>query len=217
MKRAITQANNYAPSEMAFSLKTLQEASTLLSVFENSQRLYKQSYREQVKASKSLQDLMKKAKLYISHFIQVFNLAVLRGEIKVDCKSLYGIAPDDFNVPDMVSDAGVMEWGEKVINGEQERLATGGSPIYNPAIAKVKVHFDMFKEAYFQQKIYQKNTTRTLDNLASLRGSMDAVILEVWNQVEDKFRDGNEHSLEKCREYGLVYYYRKGEQMNVFD
>ena len=54
---------------------------------------------------------------------------------------------------------------------------------------------------------------RSLEKLASMRGQADEIILDVWNQVEARF--GNLPAgprLDKCREYGLIYYYRTGEK-----
>lgn len=33
--------------------------------------------------------------------------------------------------------------GTEIIDGENERIRNGGSPIYNPTIAKVQVHFEV--------------------------------------------------------------------------
>ena len=218
LRSAIEQEKSREIHEYTIALATWEEAKAFLPVFENTQQHYKRTYEEQVKANKYLQETMKLARLYISHFIQVLNLAVIRNEIKAEHKTLYGLQPDNFNIPNMINDAGVLEWGELIIKGERERMSRGGSPIYNPAIAKVIVHFDIFKETYFKQKIYQRNTARSLEKLGQLREQADTIILNIWNQVEDKFKDPSDPtSIEKCREYGLIYYYRKEEQLNVFD
>ncbi len=218
LRCAVEEEKSYEIHKGAIAPKTLEDARVFLPMFENAQQFYKQAYQEQVNASKMLQELMKQARMYISHFIQVFNLAIIRNEVKAEHKTLYGMEPDSSSVPDMINDTSVLEWGERIIKGERERISQGGSPIYNPAIAKVTVHFEMFKDAYFKQKIYQRNTNRALEKLGLLRDQADSIILEIWNQVEDKFKEASDPaSLEICRRYGLVYYYRKGEQMNVFD
>ena len=66
-------------------------------------------------------------RLYISHFIQVLNLAVLRDEIKPVHKELYDL-PEANVVPDLLSEAALVEWGRKIIEGEQRRTSQGGSP-----------------------------------------------------------------------------------------
>ena len=218
LRSAVEEEMTHEIHKGALTPITLETARFFLPLFENAQLHYKIAYQEQINASKALQDLMKQARLYISHFVQVFNLCIIRHEVKAEHKTLYGMTPDSFSVPEMISDASVLEWGERIIKGERQRISQGGSPIYNPTIAKVTVHYDMFKDAYFKQKIYQRNTNRALEKLGLLRDQADTIILDVWNQVEDKYRDTSDPaSLEICRRYGLIYYYRKGEQMNVFD
>ncbi|WP_302592586.1 hypothetical protein, partial [uncultured Bacteroides sp.] len=175
---------------------------------------YTQCYSNQSRASRKHQANVKNARLYVSHFIQVLNLAVLRDEIKVTHKRLYGL-PDANSVPDLLSEASLAEWGKKIIEGEQQRISQGGIPIYNPTIARVKVHYDIFLDSYERQKNYQVLTGRSLDELASMRARADELILDIWNQVEAKFQDitPNELRLDKCRDYGLVYYYRSGEKI----
>ena len=47
-----------------------------------------------------------------------------------------------------------------------------------------------------------------------MRTRADELILDIWNQVEEKFRNisPNELRLDKCRDYGVIYYYRTGEK-----
>ena len=169
----------YNVRDLAITLKTLFEARNFLHRFEAAQIYYTQCYDNQSRASRKHQMNVKTARLYISHFIQVLNLAVLRDEIKVAHKELYGL------------------------------------PIYNPTIARVKVHYDIFLESYERQKNYQALTNRSLDELASMRDRADELILDIWNQVEAKYQDvtPNDTRLEKCRDYGLIYYYRSSEKI----
>lgn len=81
----------------------------------------------------------------------------------------------------------------------------------------MKVHYDIFVEGYERQKNFQSATARALEALAAMRQEADALILDIWNQVEAKFEQivPNEKRLELCRSYGLVYYYRTSEKMKV--
>ena len=214
LKTAVAKGELYNVRDLAITLKTLFEARNFLQRFEAAQIYYTQCYENQSRASRKHQANVKTARLYISHFIQVLNLAVLRDEIKVAHKALYGL-PDTNTVPDLLSEAALVEWGKKIIDGEQRRISQGGIPIYNPTIARVKVHYDIFLESYERQKNYQALTARSLDELASMRNRADELILDIWNQVEAKFQDitPNESRLEKCRDYGLVYYYRSSEKI----
>ena len=70
-------------------------------------------------------------------------------------------------------------------------------------------------ESYERQRNLQALTARSLETLASMRSEADALILDIWNQVEAKYQDvtPNDTRLEKCRDYGLIYYYRSSEKV----
>ena len=188
------------------------EAKRFLTIFEKQQSLYKQTYENQINANKRYQQIVYNARLYISHFIQVFNLSIIRGDIKIKHKSYYKLDPEVHNVPDLSTESALMKWGKNIIDGENERIRKGGLPIYNPAIAKVKVHYEIFKEYKITQQIHQQATARQLKELTKLRAKGDAIILKIWNEVENHFKDLHPYyRLKNCKEYGLIYYYRKGE------
>ena len=214
LKSAVGKGDIYNVYDLAFSLKTLSEARNFLAKFEAAQVYYTQCFANQAKASHKHQTNVKTARLYISHFIQVLNMAVIRAEVKVSQKQFYGLPLDNYNVPDLTSESAMIEWGSKIIQGEKRRTAQGGIPIYNPTIAKVKVHYDIFIDSYERQKNLQSLTNRSLDMLASMRDKADRLILDIWNQVEAKFQEvlPNEKRLEMCRDYGVVYYYRTNEK-----
>ncbi|WP_195660986.1 MULTISPECIES: hypothetical protein [Bacteroides] len=215
LKSAVGKGDVYNNvNELAISLNTLSEARNFLSKFEIAHNYYAQCYDNQVKESPKHQSNVKTARLYISHFIQVLNLSVLRSEVKPIHKKLYCLPIDNYNVPDLTSEAAMVEWGKRIIEGERKRTSQGGVPIYNPTIAKVKVHYDIFVDSYERQKALQVLTNRSLEGLATMRTRADELILDIWNQVEEKFRNisPNELRLDKCRDYGVIYYYRTGEK-----
>ncbi|MBK5720266.1 hypothetical protein JGH11_05215 [Dysgonomonas sp. Marseille-P4677] len=194
-------------------LLDIRKLEVLLLNFENAQIRYRDSLQIQAAANKKFQKLVKNARLYISHFIQVLNLCVIRNEIKKEHKQLYNLEPDNFTVPDLTSNDAILYWGNSLIKGEQARLAQGAAPIYNPAIARVNVAFSLFKDAYFAQKTHQNTTIRELDLLTEQRAGVDEVLATLWNQIEGAFAYlPAKERLERCKEYGVVYYLRKGEK-----
>lgn len=216
LKRAVEKGEASNVYDMVFSLKSLNAARNLLGRMEGAQDYYKQCYENQAKSSRQHQPNVKRARLYVSHFIQVLNMAVLRGEIRQSHKEYYGLDPDNFSVPDLTSESAIAEWGRKIIEGEHRRTSQGGLPVYNPTIAKVKVRYDIFIEGYERQKNLQSITNRSLEALASMRSTADEIILDIWNEVEKTFADiePNEVRLDKCRDYGLIYYYRSNEKQS---
>lgn len=200
--------------DLAVSLNTLSKARSFLTRFEAAHTYYVECFERQAKAGRKHLANAKTARLYVSHFIQVLNLAVIRTEIRVQHKEYYGLDSHNNNVPDLLSDASLAEWGKKIIEGENRRISQGGIPIYNPAIAKVRVYYDIFMESYERQKNYQRLTNRSLEALSNMRAEADSLILDIWNQVEVKYVNvsPDEKRLDLCRAYGLVYYYRTGEK-----
>jgi len=212
LQQAVNMGDYVDLYDLAFSYKNWEDAKTMLVRYERALFESKQCSDNQFKTSKQLQETAKMTRLYVSHFIQVLNMCVQRNEIKAEYKELYGLDPSNFTVPDINTDDGLIEWGRRIIDGEQKRLSKGGTPIYNPAIAKVRVHYDIFVEGYNNQKILQNNTSRSIENVAEINKEVDKLILNIWDEVEKKFEDlSPQEKLKRCKEYGLIYYYRKGE------
>lgn len=77
----------------------------------------------------------------------------------------------------------------------------------------VATHCDIFREAYEKQKQLQLRTAQSLENISSIRPECDAVLLELWNAVENHFADlPPETRFAECRKFGVVYYYRRHEE-----
>ena len=196
------------------SLRAQQAARNFLLKFEAAHAYYVECYARQAQAAPAHHRHVKMARLYVSHFIQVLNLAVIRNEVRAAQKEWYGLPVKSNTVPDLSSEAALAEWGRRVIDGEGKRIAQGGIPIYNPTIAKVKVHYDIFLDSYEKQKSLQAATGRSLEALSAMRAEADRLILDIWNQVEACFAGVEPlgKRLEQCRAYGVVYYYRSGEK-----
>lgn len=159
-----------------------------------------------------MEKLQRNAAMFLSHFIQVLFLAMERGEIKPRYKQLYGFAESDAAVPNLKSAESLLEWGQKVVDGERERLRGGGLPIYNPTIGKVATHIDIFRDAYNEQRLRQRHTAAALAAVQRLRPEVDAVLLDLWNQIEAYFAsEPPEVRYAECRKLGVVYYYRRKE------
>lgn len=217
LRKAIDMEMRQTPDNQPASFKTLNEAKVLCSRFEAAVKQFRFHYDEMAKCNKRFQPLCRMARLYVSHFIQVLNMTILRNEIKAEYKELYQLSPDDYTLPDLASEKALTEWGQRIIDGENKRLAQrGGTPIYNPTIAKVRVHYDIFIEARYERDRYKKQMQRSLDQLNSLREEIDALILKIWDEVESHYNAiAGEERIEMCRKYGIIYYYRKNEKRPI--
>lgn len=200
--------------DLAFSFLTVQKLQTFIPHFEMAAKNQKLAFTEQSEKSKKYNDKFKKARLYITHFIQVLNFSIIRGEMKPEVREFYGLDVNDRTCPNLNLDSQVALWGEKIIEGEKNRMRHGGNPIYNPSIALVMVNFEHFKEAYVFQKRLQTNSMRYTENVSKMRADTDELILNLWNEIEQffsKIEDDTERR-NRCMEYGVHYVYRKHEK-----
>lgn len=214
LKSAVERSINEPTYNSVISPDVLNNARVFLRKLESAHAYYRQCYDNQSKESHKHQTNIKTARIYLSHFIQVLNLSIIRSEIKKSSKVFYELPLDNYSVPDLTSETAIIEWGAKIIAGEKARLENGGIPIYNPTIAKVKVHYDIFVDSHKMQKNLQMITARSLAALTSMRTEADELIVNIWDQVEECFNDVTplESRLDRCRDYGVIYYYRSGEK-----
>ncbi len=78
----------------------------------------------------------------------------------------------------------------------------------------MRVNYENFKQGYEFQKRLQANSARFSAEVAQFRDEADALIVNIWNDVE-KYFSGVKDEEEKrymCEEYGLVYVFRRGEK-----
>ncbi len=200
-------------SDLPYDFSTKLRIENFLPKFELTVKNQITARNQQADKSRSYNHLVKKARLYVSHFIQVYNFCILRGEIKKETRKLYGLSVDCKSVPNLTSESELIDWGKKIIDGEQERIRSGGTAIYSPSIALVRVNYDKFKQAYYSQKQLQTNTSRLNEEVAKLRKEADEVILHLWNQIETHFSniENEKTRREACEKYGIKYVFRRGE------
>ncbi|WP_439183007.1 hypothetical protein [Carboxylicivirga taeanensis] len=213
LKAALKKGSQLNPFDLAFSQKTLLELQAFLPQFEQAITQYNFSKDRQAKYGKLLGDQFKVTRLYLSHFIQVLNFCIIRGEIKPDVRKLYGFDIDDKSVPELGTEQQLMQVGKKVIEGEQKRAMTGGTRIYNPSIALVKIKYEKFVEYYNNHKNLLITTQKMHEKVTELRTAADRIVLTLWNEIEAYFEgfEGEDKRI-KCANYGIVYLLRKHEK-----
>ncbi len=216
LNRALQKGKELPPFKLAFSQNSLSKLQSFIRSFDHALCMQKQNFKHQTEKSQGFKEAQKKARLYISHYIQVMNLAIIRGDLPCRIRAVYGLDENLKSLPSLRTDKEIIELGEKLINGEGVRIRDGISSITNPTLALVKVQYEQYLDAYMYQKTLRKKYKRTLQELAALRDRADDVILTIWNEVEDYFKDLPEDiRREKAAEYGLNYVYRKNELQKI--
>jgi hypothetical protein len=215
LKSALEKGRTVPPFKLAFSTNTFRRIYAVLPQYENAISEQKNIQNIVAERNKEYQKRLKKTRLYISHFIQVVNMAIVRGDMAPDTRNYFGLEEDEKKLPSLNTDEDVINWGKQLIHGEQQRRNKGLNPVTNPTIAVVKVHFDKFMEFHNYQEGLRIRSQLAQDDLYVRRTAADAIIQQVWNEVEQTYSDlPEEMRREKAGEYGLVYVFRKNEINN---
>jgi hypothetical protein len=216
MKKALELGKETPPFKLAFSMKTLVRMASFLPQFENTISMQRQTATNQSDKGQEYQEVARKARLYITHFIKVMNMAIIRGELPPETRSFYGIATDDTTVPSLATENELIGWGKRIIDGEEYRIRKGHTAISNPTIAVVKVRYVQFMDAWNFHKTINKRVTECAKKTADLRKEADELITMCWNEVESKFANlPDEEKRIEAEKYGVVYVFRKNEMQQA--
>lgn len=215
MKIALEKGKELPPNKLAFSSKTIVRLQKFLPLFDHNLQLYRHAITTQNKKSKDYNEIIRKSRIYLTHFIRVMNMAIFRGDLPAETRAFYGLATDESTVPSFSTENELMSWGRRIIEGEEFRIRKGGSPITNPTIAVVKVRFENFIEAWTYHSTVSKRTADYTEKNYALRKEADEIILQMWNEIEN-FHIALPEAERKTENelYGIVYFYRKGEVDN---
>jgi len=212
MRIALEKGKEIPPHKLAFSSKTLVRLQNNLPKFELNIKLYRQSLASQNKKNKDYNDILKKAKIYLTHFIRVMNMAVVRGDLPLETRVYYGLEINESTVPSLNTENELLSYGRRVIDGEEFRIRKCGNPINNPTIAIVKVRFENFVEALNYHTALVKKTFDYSEKNNLLRKEADEIIFHLWNEIEaTNIGQAEEIRKNLNEDYGLVYFYRKSE------
>lgn len=211
LKAAVESSTDNGVFTNVLSHNTYHRAKNFLERFSNEVALYRRCVAEQSskRGNVEYEAALRKARMYVSHFIQVLSMSIMRGEITRNKRPYYGLPENEDTVPNLFSESSVLEWGVKIIEGERRRQGEGGVPIYNPTMGRVSVVFELFKGMYEKQQTLQARTNSALQNISEMRFEADEIIFEAWGEIEKAFSVfQGEERLKRCAEYGVIYYDR---------
>lgn len=211
-KRAVEMSKEIPPFRLAFSMKTLVKIQAFLPMFENAISHQRQTLVNQTEKAKTNQEAARKARLYLTHFLRVMNMAITRGELPPETRSFYGMATDDSNIPSLTTENELVAWGKRIIDGEEYRIRKWSSPVTNPTIAVVKVRYEKFLETRNHYKTINRRASECVNRTSDMRREADELIASLWNEVEASFSSLPEEEKRTAAEkYGLTYVFRRNE------
>lgn len=216
MKKAVDISKDIPPFRLAFSMKTLVRLQGFMLVFENAMSHQRQTLANQAEKARSNQEAARKARLYLTHFLKVMNMAVTRGELPPETRSFYGIATNDAVIPSLTTDNELVAWGKRIIDGEEYRIRRGNTPVTNPTIAVVKVRYEKFLDTRNNYKTISRRAAECVNRTSELRREADDLITLLWNEIEASFSGLTEaEKRTNAEKYGLVYVFRKNEMTHT--
>jgi hypothetical protein len=199
--------------QLAFPAEHIHTLRNIINKLEGAKHQQNQARRHQVAYNREHQPNTIKARLYLSHFIQVLNFAIIREEVPESARAFYGLEEYVNRLPDLRTEKDILEWGARIIEGENQRLKRGGLPIMTPNVARVKVWYDQFRDGFHIQLTAIKSTQRADQKMIEVRKEVDTLLATVWDGLEKFYSTQPEAERRKLAEaYGIVYILRKGEK-----
>ncbi len=201
---------------LAFSNHSVEELQNVKNNFENHLTQYELDTKLQSDNIKEYKAALETARMYVAHFIQVLLFASERGEINGGIKYYDGLDLYEGKLPPLNTENEVLEWGNKMIKGEQQRMQKGGSAIYNPSIALVKFKVEELHDAAIFQQTLKRNTLRSFDKMQTLRKTTNEFISKLWTEIEEGIDGENpKHKRQIAQEYGIIYVFRRNEKKTL--
>jgi hypothetical protein len=201
--------------KLAISHSIIEELQIIKTRFKNTLTQYELDIQIQSERNQKYRAAMENARMYISHFIQVLFLTSERGEINGGIK-FYELKEFNGKAPHLNTEEEILFWGNKMIEGEQKRIQNGGSAIYNPSIALVRIKVEEFNDAAIFQNNLRRNTLRSFNKMREVRKTTNEFISRMWTDIEENItNDDAKLKRQIAQEYGIVYVFRRNEKKKL--
>jgi len=213
METALNENRRTNNGNSVISHSTVYNLELKIEDFKASLSNYKQCLEEQKEFNKIYLENFHKTRLYISHFIQIINFAIARGEYPRKIRKYYEIPVNSNTLPSLQNFEEISKWANIIISGEQLRIANGGKPFQMPSVASINMLFDRLKDENVLLQNLKRKTFNAKIKLSAIRPQIDDLIKDIWDQIENYFENYPSLILrEKAKTFGIVYFYRKNEE-----
>lgn len=218
MQNALDGFKNAKNGNSVLSLNIVYELKLKLTEFRTEVEAYNLALLTQTKNQKKHKEIYQTCKLYVSHFIQVMNFAIIRGEFDKKIRKFYHLKINSSNLPNLNTEKQLILWAKKIIEGEEKRIFEGAKPIENPSLNKLKFNFEKFIDSINFQKNLQNKTNYAHSKLVNIRPKIDLLIKQLWDEIEAYFEKYPPLiRREKAKIFGIIYIYRKNEEKIELD
>lgn len=163
-----------------------------------------------------------KTAMYCSHFVQVLNMCIKRGEYTPAVRAFYHLPVDKEQVYALKTEDEILLAGMYLIDGEAARVAQGGAPMSRPSAAEVQLQYDAYKDLVKRGSNAKSALSLAQKALNDITPEADRVIRKVWREVEIFFIAGRkstesmrENTRSHARRWGVMYA-RKGHEKKIY-
>lgn len=168
---------------------------------------------DQGKATVNAVASQEKLAMIESHFIQVFNFRIARGESPATDRAFYKIDFDDDTVPKLTSKADVKLWAGQLTLGEAKRVSKGGAPMVDPSATLLQNASNDYTAKLKIQSDFKTSYDKIQEELAAMLEEGLELIRDIWDEIEFTYHKEKPPSMRrKSMEWGVVYVLRPDEQ-----
>ena len=160
--------------------------------------------------------------MFASHFHQVLDLGITRGEFAAGARAYYGRGIHDTTLPDLSTYAAVQTAIDAIVRGEASRFTEEGAAyvaMSHPSAGECGGLLSGFRELLRTSEASRQNTDTQREELQALYPEAQVVAADICDTVEFFCR----HDLEpgsrrtKCRRWGVIYTYEPNEPRDEGD
>lgn len=208
------KAESTDPAQWAIAAETKTRLDDIYARFSKETGERGEALAAQAPASKKEDTAMDRAEKLMSHFWQVFNLAIDRDKYEEGDRAYYQAPVGSKEIPWGQTEAEIVLWGKRLIDGEAKRIAAGGTAMTNPGIDEVKTAYDAFMVEHNAQSAAKDKHDKEQEDVEDMRPGVDDFVRnDLWAEIEHHFRREEPPSLRrKAREWGVIYRSRPGEE-----
>jgi hypothetical protein len=212
MQAASDRAIGVDPGDLAYSAETKAKLDAKLPLFRTVLNQRGMALAAQSAATGALRERSNTLRLLVSHFFQNLNFGIERGVFSASDRAVYQMNLTQTALPPMATQAELIASSGWAVSGEAARTAGGGFAIPFPTAAEIATARTEMLALASEASNKKDALDHAQETVAKMRADVDAVIRDIWDEVEFTFRRDAAPSLRrKARQYGVVYITRPGE------
>ena len=145
-------------------------------------------------------------RLFVSHFFQVLNFAIERGDLPKKCRVFFRLSENDGVIPSLTKEVNVMMWANNIEHGEQQRIDGGMEQISHPNYKNITTERKILEKLLNRVAVLEKGLGSYQKEIKIERKNIDFFIKQIWNEIEHQFiNETVDVKRKKAGQFGVVY------------